>query len=59
MRNLEVARLDMLFSDKTKGVENPCCRSPCPIDTGDADLNELYSNGDNSDIDLEEKHIHK
>lgn len=59
MRRLEVARLDMYLSKEKDNMKDKSFYSPGPIDTGDAHLNELLSDGENSEADLEEKYLDK
>ena len=59
MKKLEVARLDMYISkERDSNKENTFC-SPSIIDTGDAYLNELLSNGENYKASMEEKYLNK
>lgn len=59
MGELENIRLGMLFSKKHFVWIEHLNSTPGPIDISDADLNELCSDHDHSDIELEGKYLDK
>lgn len=59
MKKVEIDRLDMPLNNDRNKMDDPSLSSLGPIELAGASINELWSDGDHSDVDLEEEYLDK